>query len=93
MIVDIIVAVLLVVGCGFFAAGTIGLLRFPDLHTRLHALAKADNLGLGLVLAGLAINSGSLAVAAKLLLIWAVALFAAATSAHLLARDAPEKHR
>ena len=37
----------------FFLAGTVGLLRFPDSLTRLHALTKADNLGLGLVVLGL----------------------------------------
>ena len=36
-------------GAVFFLAGTVGLLRFPDSLTRLHALTKADNLGLGLV--------------------------------------------
>ena len=41
-------------GAFFFIAGTVGLLRFPDTLTRLHALTKADNLGLGLVVLGLA---------------------------------------
>ena len=36
-------------GVFFFLAGTVGLLRFPDTLTRLHALTKADNLGLGLI--------------------------------------------
>jgi multicomponent Na+:H+ antiporter subunit G len=40
-------------GTFFFLAGTIGLLRFPDTLTRLHALTKADNVGLGLVVFGL----------------------------------------
>ena len=40
-------------GTFFFLAGTVGLLRFPDTLTRLHALTKADNLGLGLVVFGL----------------------------------------
>jgi len=40
-------------GIVFFLAGTVGLLRFPDTLTRLHALTKADNLGLGLVVLGL----------------------------------------
>jgi len=38
---------LLLAGAVFFLAGTLGLLRFPDVYTRLHALTKADNLGLG----------------------------------------------
>ena len=40
-------------GALFFLAGTVGLLRFPDSLTRLHALTKVDNLGLGLVVLGL----------------------------------------
>lgn len=44
---------LLLSGAFFFFAGTVGLLRFPDAYTRLHALTKADNLGLGLTAAGL----------------------------------------
>ena len=40
-------------GTFFFLAGTVGLLRFPDTLTRLHALTKADNVGLGLVVFGL----------------------------------------
>ena len=40
-------------GVFFFLAGTVGLLRFPDVYTRLHALAKVDNLGLGFLLLGL----------------------------------------
>lgn len=72
----------------FFLAGTVGLLRFPDLYTRLHALTKADNLGLGLAVVGLAIRSGSPAVAAKLVLTWLLALVASSTSCHLVARAA-----
>jgi len=40
-------------GIFFFLAGTVGLLRFPNTLTRLHALTKADNVGLGLVVFGL----------------------------------------
>ena len=61
--------ILLLVGAFFYFAGTVGLVRFPDVYTRLHALAKADNLGLGCVLAGLALQAESLAAALKLLLI------------------------
>ena len=84
MILDVFSVVLAMAGCAFFGAGTVGLLRFPDLNNRLHALVKADNLGLGLVLAALALQS-SAAVAVKLVLIWLLALLAAATSSYLLA--------
>jgi multicomponent Na+:H+ antiporter subunit G len=82
---------LLLVGTGFFLAGTLGLLRFPDVYTRLHALTKADNVGLGLVVAGLALQAESWAVAGKLLLIWLLVLLASASVAHLVARTALRK--
>ena len=53
-------------GVFFFFAGTVGLLRFPDSLTRLHALTKADNLGLGLVVLGLLPRAGSLLDALRL---------------------------
>lgn len=81
-----IALLLLAAGSAFYVAGTIGLLRFPDLRCRLHALAKADNLGLGLVLAGLSVYVWSAPVAAKWALTWVLALLAAATSSQLLAR-------
>ena len=79
---------LLVVGAVFFFAGTLGLLRFPDVYSRLHALAKADNLGLGCVLLGLALQADSLAAALKLLLIWPLVLVASASVGFAIARRA-----
>jgi multicomponent Na+:H+ antiporter subunit G len=79
---------LLLVGAFFYFAGTVGLVRFPDVYTRLHALAKADNLGLGCVLAGLAMQAESLAAALKLLLIWPLALAASAAVSYAIAHRA-----
>jgi len=81
-------AILILAGVFFYLAGSIGLLRLPDLYSRLHALTKADNLGLGLLMAGLALHSQDLFVMLKLLLIWLAVLAASATSAHLIARQA-----
>jgi multicomponent Na+:H+ antiporter subunit G len=85
---EIVGSVLLVVGGGFFLAGTLGLLRFPDVYTRLHALTKADNLGLGFVILGLAVQAETWAVALKLLLIWPLALAASAGVSYAIARRA-----
>jgi multicomponent Na+:H+ antiporter subunit G len=85
---DPLAVLLLLLGAFFFFAGTVGLVRFPDVFSRLHALTKADNVGLGLLTGGLAIESGSLPVAAKLLLIWGLVLLASASVAHLIARAA-----
>lgn len=82
---DALSAVLITTGIAFYLAGSIGLLRLPDLYSRLHALTKADNLGLGLLTAGLALQSPDLFTVAKLLLTWLAILAASATSAHLIA--------
>ena len=71
-------------GAVFFLAGTLGLLRFPDTLTRLHALTKADNLGLGLVVLGLLPQVAWPLGALKLIAIWLFALLAGATVGQLL---------
>ncbi|RRQ21754.1 monovalent cation/H(+) antiporter subunit G [Thiohalobacter thiocyanaticus] len=88
---DYLSALLLLAGALFFLAGTLGLLRFPDVYTRLHALTKADNVGLGLIVLGLALQSGSWLVAGKLVLIWLLVLLAGASVAHLIARGARQR--
>lgn len=76
---------LLVIGAGFFFAGTVGLLRFPDVYTRLHALAKVDNLGLGFTVLGLLLRADSIAGALRLVLIWLLVLAASAVVSFLIA--------
>ena len=83
---DLITALLLVAGVGFYLVGSIGLLRLPDLYTRLHAVTKADNLGLGLVAFGLMLQAEGLLEAAKILLVWLLILPASAAAGHLIAR-------
>ncbi|AWT11745.1 cation:proton antiporter [Stutzerimonas frequens] len=82
---------LLAGGLLFFFAGSVGLLRFPDTLSRLHALTKADTLGLGLVVAGLALRATSLLEVAQMLLIWLLVLASGATACQLLARQAGEE--
>jgi len=91
MVSDYLAVVVLILGAIFFLAGTLGLLRFPDVYTRLHALTKADNVGLGLIVIGLGITSESLVVAGKLLLIWLLVLLAGASVSYLIARAALHK--
>jgi multicomponent Na+:H+ antiporter subunit G len=84
--VDILSAAAIVAGAAFFAAGTIGLLRFPDTLTRLHALTKADNIGLGLVVLGLLPRATSVSAGIKLVLVWLLVLFAGAIVSQLVSR-------
>ncbi len=66
-------------GALFFCTGTIGLLRFPDSLSRLHALTKADNLGLGLVVIGLLPQTHWPLGAMKLIAVWLLAVLASTT--------------
>ena len=88
---DFLTFVLMITGGLFFLAGTVGLLRFPDVYSRLHALTKADNVGLGLLVLGLALQAESWAAVGKLLFIWFLVLLAGASVAHLVARTAMQK--
>ena len=83
----------IVAGLVFLAAGTAGLLRFPDAASRLHALTKADGLGLGLIVLGLLPRAPDLATALKLLAVWGLVLLAGATVGQMIARQATERER
>lgn len=82
---DVLGAVLLALAALAFTTGTIGLLRLPDTSSRIHALAKVDNLGLGFACAALMLHAGSWSAAAQIALIWLLALVASATAGFLIA--------
>ena len=82
---DILTVAAVSAGVFFFLAGTVGLLRFPDTLTRLHALTKADNLGLGLMVLGLLPRAESLRDGIKLICVWLIVLLAGATVSQLIA--------
>jgi len=86
--IDTFTIVAVLAGLFFFIAGTIGLLRFPDTLTRLHALTKADNLGLGLVVLGLLPQTDGVFAGLKLILVWLLVLLASAAVSQLIARTA-----
>ncbi len=91
MILDLATGACLMGAAYFFLAGMLGVLRFPDALCRLHAVTKADNVGLGLVVLGLAFQADSLWGVAKLGLIWALALTASAASCFLVANRAADR--
>lgn len=80
-------------GLFFFFSGSIGLLRLPDLFSRLHALAKADNVGLALVALGVIILEPDLLNDVKIAVIWLLVMAASAISSHLVARHALRENR
>ncbi len=72
----------------FVVAGGIGLLRFPDFFTRLHAASVTDTLGAALILLGLMMQSGFSHASVKLILILGFLFFSSPTAAHALAKAA-----
>ena len=90
---DIVTIIAVSAGAFFFLAGTVGLLRFPDALTRLHALTKADNLGLGLVVLGLLPRADSVSGGLKLICVWLLVLLSSATVSQLMARSMASKPR
>lgn len=91
IVLDLLSMLSIVAGAVFYLAGTVGLLRFPDAYTRLHALTKADNLGLALVVLGLLLQSDSVLGALKLVLVWLLVLLSSAVVSQLIARTTRRK--
>jgi multicomponent Na+:H+ antiporter subunit G len=85
LLVSIFAIIAVLAGAFFFIAGTLGLLRFGDTLSRVHALTKADNLGLGLIVLGLLPLADSITDALKLIVIWALVLLGGTTAAQLVA--------
>ncbi|MGI6604418.1 MAG: monovalent cation/H(+) antiporter subunit G [Firmicutes bacterium] len=85
---SLLIALLLGSGLFFSFAGTVGLLRLPDVYCRLHATTKCDTLGAGLVLLAVMISGRPLSQIVKLLLILIFIWVANPTAAHILARAA-----
>jgi multicomponent Na+:H+ antiporter subunit G len=87
LLLDLFSIAAVVAGGLFYLAGTVGLLRFPDAYTRLHALTKADNLGLALVVIGLLPQVGSVLAGLKLVLVWLLVMLSSAAVSQLIARS------
>lgn len=92
MLITLIAWLLMLIGCVFIVAGGIGLIRFPDLYTRLHAAGVTDTGGtIFMVLAMIAVTFVQYQnpwIAGKLLLILFFTLFTTPTSSHALAKTA-----
>ncbi len=85
-VIDIVAGTFMIVGCLMSLAAGIGMLRFPDLLSRLHAATKPQVLGLFLLLAALGLELRSWAVLPVLLLAWLLQLLTAPVSAHMVGR-------
>jgi multicomponent Na+:H+ antiporter subunit G len=83
---DIISMVFIGGGLFFFFTGVVGLLRFPDIYTRMHALGKCDTLGLLLNVVGLAIYNSSSLTSIKILFIAVFILLTSPVVTHIIAK-------
>ncbi len=78
----------LVAGGFFCIVGGIGLIRMPDVYTRMHAASVIETLGAGLILLGLMLQAGFSLVSAKLLMIGLLIFFTCPAATHALAKAA-----
>lgn len=92
MLADFFSWILLVTGALALLTGAIGMIRFPDFFTRLHAASVIDTLGTMLVILGLVLQSGFSLVTVKLLLIVFFILFTTPAAAHALAKASLHGH-
>ncbi|GAB4174892.1 MAG: monovalent cation/H(+) antiporter subunit G [Wenzhouxiangellaceae bacterium] len=85
-LLDLLSAVMLVGGATFGVLGGLGLLRFPDFYTRLHAAGMTDTLCTLLVIGGVLLQTGWTLTSLKLLAILLFMLFTSPVASHALAR-------
>ena len=88
MVWDLLSWISILGGLFFIVVGSIGVLRSPDVYTRLHAAGMTDTMGAGLVLVGLSFQEGLTLITVRLLMIWAFLLFTSPIATHALARAA-----
>lgn len=87
-ITNIISTIFIIAGLFFVLVGTIGLLRFPDFYTRMHATGKCDTLGEGLMLVGLMVYQGFDLISVKMLFLVIFIFVANPVATHAIARRA-----
>jgi len=85
---DILSWPLMIAGSFFYLVGAIGLLRMPDVFTRMHATSVSDTFGAGLLLVGMMIQAGFTLVTAKLFVLLIILLYTGPVATHALARAA-----
>jgi multicomponent Na+:H+ antiporter subunit G len=79
---------LILAGSFFIVVGAIGLVRMPDVYTRMHAASVTDTLGVGFLFTGLMLQAGFGLVALKLLFILVLFFFIGPVATHALAQAA-----
>lgn len=85
---DIISWTFIVIGAFFTITGSLGLIRLPDVFSRMHGVGMVDTMGISMILGGLVFQADDWLVAAKLSLILAFIFFTSPTTTFALARAA-----
>ena len=88
IVVEVLSGLLLAMGALFVLSGGVGLLRFPDFYTRIHAAGVTDTAGAGLVLLGLLLRADTWDTAVRLLIILLFLALTSPTATHILAHAA-----
>ncbi|MDH3631389.1 MAG: monovalent cation/H(+) antiporter subunit G [Gammaproteobacteria bacterium] len=78
----------LLLGSFLCLSGGIGIIRFPDFYTRMHAVGVTDTLGAGMILIGLMLQNPDSLVIIKLLMILVMTIFISPVASHALAKAA-----
>lgn len=88
IIFDMSSALCLLLGSFLCLSGGVGIIRFPDFYTRMHAVGVTDTLGAGMILIGLLLQTPEFLVVLKLLLILVMTVFISPVASHALAKAA-----
>lgn len=87
-VLSVLIWALLLSGAFFLVTGALGMVRLPDVFTRMHAAGMADTMGAGLILVGLCMYSGANLITVRLVLILAFVWFTSPIATHALAKAA-----
>ena len=85
---ELLVSLLALLGAALVAVACFGLVRLPDLFTRMHASTKPATLGVSLIVVALAVHSGDLGIGVRALMIVLFFLLTAPVAAHRLGHAA-----
>ncbi len=85
---QIISSTLMLVGAFFMLLAAVGVVRMPDLYTRMHASTKSVSLGVGCLMLGLAVHFNDLAIASRAVAVVGFIFATAPVASHMIARAA-----
>ena len=85
---DALSSISIVTGLFFMLVGTVGILRMPDVFTRLHAAGMTDTMGAGFLILGMCLQAGVGLVLVRLVIVYAFLMLTSPISTHALARAA-----